>query len=172
MTEYALDAADRFPNKRLLVHYLQPHYPFIDADTEFDKNHIDDPGNDRLNVWNRKMNGELAITRDQLWELYVESFERALPHIKAFCAGVEGRTVVSSDHGNMVGERSFPFPIREWGHPRGIYTTPLVKVPWLVQEADDRKPVRAEAPAPDDRAVRDSAIDDVVNQRPEDLGYV
>lgn len=29
VTDRAIDAAKRYPNKRLIVHYLQPHYPFI-----------------------------------------------------------------------------------------------------------------------------------------------
>lgn len=39
-TDYARTAAERYPNKRLLIHYLQPHYPFIDAGTTFDKGHV------------------------------------------------------------------------------------------------------------------------------------
>jgi hypothetical protein len=28
-TNAALEAAERFPHKRLVVHYMQPHYPFV-----------------------------------------------------------------------------------------------------------------------------------------------
>ncbi|MFC6733703.1 hypothetical protein [Haladaptatus sp. GCM10025893] len=37
LTERALAAADRYPEKRLLVHYMQPHYPFIGSPHDFDK---------------------------------------------------------------------------------------------------------------------------------------
>ena len=27
--EFALDAEKRYPDKRLIIHFMQPHYPFI-----------------------------------------------------------------------------------------------------------------------------------------------
>lgn len=46
----------------------------------------------------------------------------------------------------MLNERARPFPIREWGHPSGIYTSQLVRVPWLVCDHDgERKDIVHEA---------------------------
>jgi hypothetical protein len=71
MTEAAFDAVDRFPHKRLIVHYMQPHYPFVTADTDFDKDHLrhidkDSEGPTDENVWNQKFMGDLDISRDDL----------------------------------------------------------------------------------------------------------
>jgi hypothetical protein len=67
----------------------------------------------------------------------------------------------------MVGERAFPLPIREWGHPRGIYTEQLVKVPWLVSQNGPRRTVVA--------GTAESATSDVdeetVADRLRNLGY-
>ena len=66
----------------------------------------------------------------------------------------------------MVGERAFPIPIREWGHPRGIYTNGLVTVPWLVSENGERCEITA-----GDSADSESVDEDVVADRLRDLGY-
>jgi len=39
----------------------------------------------------------------------------------------------------MFGERASPIPIQEWGHPEGIWTDKLVKVPWLEVPYKERR---------------------------------
>jgi hypothetical protein len=79
---------------------------------------------------------------------------------------VDGRTVITSDHGNLVGERAWPVPVRLYGHPEGIRHPALVKVPWAVIEGDGRRAVVDEGV----HAVTGEA-DEVVEQRLRDLGY-
>jgi len=133
VVEHALDAADRYPDKRLLIHFIQPHYPFIGSETEFDKGHLE--SNEGENVWGQFMLGMLDANESRIWRRYEKNLDRALPHVEQLVRTLDGRTVVSADHGNMVGERSFPIPIHEWGHPRGTYTDELLRVPWLVCES-------------------------------------
>jgi hypothetical protein len=135
MTEAALDAAEQFPHKRLVVHYMQPHYPFVPADTGVDKDHlrqIDSGRPSEENIWGQMFNGDLELSRDELWTIYVDNFEYVLEHVTELLEGLSGKTVVTADHGNYVGERASPIPIREYGHPRGLYDEPVVRVPWLV----------------------------------------
>jgi hypothetical protein len=49
--------------------------------------------------------------------------------------------VVTADHGEMFGERAWPFPTRRVGHWGYVRTTELVTVPWFVAEHDGRKTV-------------------------------
>jgi hypothetical protein len=66
----------------------------------------------------------------------------------------------------MFGERSSPIPIREWGHPQGIWTEELIKVPWLEVAYAERKDIISEPP------IELSEIGDTpVQQRLESLGY-
>jgi len=107
------------------------------------------------------------VDRDEIWELYDGNLDRALPHVEDAMRELGGKTIVTADdHGNMVGERAFPIPFREWGHPRGVYTPELV-VPWLVYESGARRTISAATP--DDRD--ESPDDDVVVERLRDLGY-
>lgn len=165
VTEYAMRAAEGYPDKRLMIHYMQPHYPFVDTETDFDKGHL--TGAQQENVWNQLLQGTLDSEHEDIWPIYEANLERALPHVEELMENLNGRTVVTADHGNMVGERAFPLPIREWGHPRGIYTDELVVVPWLVFENGPRRIIREEASASQPNEVDD----DVVADRLRDLGY-
>ncbi len=166
VTDYAERAAERHPHKRLVVHYMQPHYPFVGSDTGFDKGHLDGTGAETENVWNRLLQGSLDVDRSEIWRLYDENLDRVLEHVAELLDGLEGKTVVTADHGNMVGERAFPVPFREWGHPRGIYTDELVTVPWLVVDSDSRRSITR-----GDAAATEAAESDVVDERLRNLGY-
>jgi len=167
VTDAALRAADEYPNKRLVVHYMQPHYPFLGAETAFEGGDFTDADAGHENVWVQLLQGNLDIDREEIWDLYEDNLDRVLPQVETLLSELGGRTIVTADHGNMVGERAFPIPFREWGHPRGIYTPELVDVPWLVHEDGPRREIRRATPGSQD----ESAADDVVADRLRDLGY-
>lgn len=166
VTSEAKRAADEFPKKRLLVHFMQPHYPFIEAETSFDKGHIGDDSPDELTTWMRIMTGEVNIDKETLWNAYADNLRRALPHVEELAEYLQGKTVITSDHGNMFGERASPIPMREWGHPEGIWTDELIKVPWLEVPYDERKSIVSESG-------RESEVEtsDKLNERLQSLGY-
>ncbi|MDX1747889.1 MAG: hypothetical protein R3324_18300, partial [Halobacteriales archaeon] len=163
MTAYALEAAERYPNKRLVVHYIQPHYPFIGFQEFTDPVTVPDPAVIESDIWMLLMTGSLDVSRDRVWEAYRSNLDRAMPHIESLLENLTGKVVVTADHGNMVGERARPIPIREWGHPPGVYTPELVTVPWLEYEAGPRKSIHAEEPDVDES--RSTVDDDVVVDR-------
>jgi hypothetical protein len=174
MTAAALDAVDKYPHKRLVVHYMQPHYPFVPADTTADKEHLQQidgngSGPSEENVWNQMFNGDLGLSRDELWSIYVENLEYVLEHVAELLEDLSGRTVITSDHGNYVGERSSPIPIREYGHPRGLYDEPVVRVPWLVNESGNRRIINSGngKPESETRSIEETIVED----RLQDLGY-
>lgn len=165
MTDAVIQAATDYPEKRIVAHYIQPHFPFLTADGPVATDDIRDP-EDRVDFWTRRFLGDLSLDDDDIWRLYRENLETALPHVEALLEELAGRTVVTADHGNMVGERSSPIPIREWGHPIGLYTEELVKVPWL---AVDRGSKETTADAVENRP--DRVEDATVEERLESLGY-
>ncbi len=163
-----INIASKYENKRIISHFIQPHYPFIDSNTEFDKGQVDDPTND-VSFWRKKLMGELeSISDDLIWEAYTENLDTALPHVEKLVSEIRGKTVVTADHGNMVGERSFPIPIKEYGHPASLYTEKLTKVPWVVFESSDRKEISgSEGQGKTDNQITGSVIED----RLKNLGY-
>ena len=166
MTAACLESLETYPHKRHIFHYLQPHYPFVDTPLEqAGRGIIEEFGTD---IWGLKMRGELDYPRERIVAAYKDNLRQALDSIEVLLDSVSGHVVVSSDHGNMVGDRSRPIPIREWGHPSGTYTPQLVEVPWLVVEAGDRPTIEAEQSNHDRQTVEDA----VVTDRLKELGYV
>lgn len=152
MVRYALETEKKYPHKRLIVHFVQPHYPFLDersrrkigdhADLtlaryealgEKNAHHRTQP------VWDLLKEGK--VDKDTIWEAYKRNLQIVLPYAKLLSQKLTGKTIITSDHGNLFGERIFPFLIREYGHPEGIYAKNLVKVPWLVIEGKERKKI-------------------------------
>jgi len=141
MRQQAANTADQFPKKRLIVHYVQPHYPFITLDTKFDKVRLYDPEKN-ISIWQSVIKGDVNIDMDKLWRGYRKNLELALESVNALLNQLRGKTVITSDHGNAFGERAYPLPIREYGHPRGIYTKELLEIPWFVcDDTDSRKEI-------------------------------
>ncbi|MFB6144437.1 MAG: hypothetical protein ABEJ98_03960, partial [Candidatus Nanohaloarchaea archaeon] len=161
VTKRALEVAEEYPNKRLLVHYMQPHTPFLPENT-------DEEGPLTPYIYfHRIMEGEIEADRDDTWWMYLDNLRRAMPHVKELVENLEGRTVVTSDHGNMVGERSFPIPVKEWGHPNRTFVPKLVKVPWLMIEGERRNIIEGE---PEEQ--EDSEEDEKVKEKLRGLGYL
>lgn len=158
VTEHALDAAERYPNKRLLVHYVQPHYPFIGPTGE---EHFDPTAT------LKEVSRNLGQTGELLERAYRENVDIVLEEAERLLAELSGKTVVSSDHGELLGERLSPLPFRAYGHPMGIYMDELVKVPWLVHTRGERKEIVAEAPTE-----RDKVDEDALEEQLRNLGYV
>lgn len=168
-TERALGAAAEYPNKRLLIHYLQPHYPFLTSPADW---HVRGHAREDGSFWDEIYRGELDVDREVVWRRYRENLAVALPHVRELIESIAGKVVVTSDHGNMVGERAWPIPVREWGHPPGIHTPELLAVPWLECPYETRREVvtGAEAEIRPDAAT--GGPEELVADRLEDLGYV
>lgn len=172
VADAARSASERFPHKRLLVHFMQPHYPFIgEIGTDLEQGGIDlhmadGERSDVLTVWEQVRYGYLD--RELAWAAYRENLDVVFETVRELVEAVPGRTVVSTDHGNLIGDRLRPIPTRGYGHPRCMYVPELVEVPWQVLDGDERRTVRDDPPV--DPADGELA-DDVAEQRLRDLGY-
>lgn len=157
VTQSVLDLKDEYPNKRLLVHYMQPHYPYLDTDNDaFDL--------DRTGL--RETVRGSDVSYEDVREAYRSNLRYVLEHVQTLVEELDGKTVISSDHGEMLGDRLTPFPVRWVGHPPGIFTDKLVTVPWHVVADGPRRTVTADPPVASD------AVDMTeVEQNLKDLGY-
>jgi CRISPR/Cas system-associated exonuclease Cas4 (RecB family) len=162
VTETALEVHRKYPKKRHIVHYVQPHYPFISEDAPISAEKQSE-GN---NIWSELINRNTDIKESQIIKSYQKNIEPVLNSVRHLLDSLTGRIVVSSDHGNMLGERSRPVPTTEWGHPPGIYTPELVQVPWFVDDGEGRRSIVEEDPA----EIKDATSG--VKKRLERLGYV
>jgi len=169
MTEAAIEAARQYKNKRLIFHYIQPHYPFVNSDINIGKDQLTDPSATKENVWVQLMKAKTEIDPSKVIEAYYENLEAVYPHLKKAIDECVGKAVITSDHGNCLGDRARPIPIQEWGHPNGIHVDELLTVPWLITEFEQRREVVSEKSS----LTREVGSDtNVVKGRLADLGYV
>jgi len=171
VTKKALSIYQKHHDKRLIIHYMQPHFPFIgDKGKEIEQSGVGGESKDNTgaapNIWNQLRYDRIDVNKEFVYRAYKENLELVLPHVKELVHSLDGKSVVTSDHGNLMGEHTGPIPVKGYGHPRGYYVTPLVKVPWLVIEAAERREVTRESPTG-----RTSMEAQVVQNRLEDLGY-
>lgn len=177
MTTQVIAAHERYPDKRIIAHYIQPHGPFI-GPTGIEEIGVysgvadhkrtalgEESDPDNKYVWELVRQG--VVTGDVAKRAYDENLALALAEVERLLEAVKGRIVVTSDHGNMLGERAWPVPVRLWGHPNGIRTDELVNVPWLVYESGPRRDIIAEELADEQTA----ATDNEVEERLRSLGY-
>jgi len=135
LSSRALELQQEYPHKRFILHYMPPHRPYVDTD-----------GNIIL-IFKHKSIYELkreGIRHEDFKEAYDTTVQYILDHIKPVIKELEGKTVISADHGELLRERMFPIPIRRHGHPSGVYVEELVKVPWFIVDWDERKEIKTE----------------------------
>jgi Sulfatase len=175
MYERTLQAMAEFPNKRLIIHFLQPHRPFVGYPYpnwwRFKK-----PGAKYLHIWgdfNERGRSWLGqVDKATLMALYRNNLAMVLPYVKRLQDDLPGLTVITSDHGEAFGDWLHPLvPFRVYGHPSRTRIKALIKVPWLVAESERKKDV---TPAP--QTVPTEVLSDqdekLIEDRLSALGYV
>ncbi|AHF99628.1 hypothetical protein HALLA_13360 [Halostagnicola larsenii XH-48] len=181
MKERTLETYRDYPNKRLIAHFMQPHYPFIGEAADVIGDHAgyefayrqvqgQDAIRDDPTVWSLLEDGK--VNEESVWKAYNENLNIVLGHVENLVEDFSEKTVVTSDHGNLVGERVLPFGSRQYGHPVGVYTDALRKVPWVEIEGNRRKEVKSEPPEDHITDDHTTEADSTVTDRLADLGYV
>lgn len=176
MSEATIAARKEYPGKRIISHFNQPHYPFIGekgrqigqhagSEYTYRKATGQDAEREHSTVWTLLKEGK--VSRYLAWEAYRENLELALPHVEKILKELNGKLVVTSDHGNLFGERPFRFAAPVYGHPVGFRCEHLCKVPWLEYESGERP--RIQSGSSKGISDLDSSI---VSGRLSDLGYV
>ncbi len=175
MVEPATQAHDEYPDKRLIVHFMQPHAPFIGPTGERIKDQkgsamiadMVDKAERREGkpVWTLVQEG--AVDLETAKQAYRENVEIAMPHVKELVEHFEGKTVVTADHGELLGEMAWPIPYRQYGHPNRVWTKHLTRVPWHVVESDTRKQTVSDPPEPE----LDQGSEEEIREKLSDLGY-
>jgi len=153
--EGALKEIQKHPDKRLIVHFVQPHYPYISLNVnleirkntlilspnvmkKFSQKEFKSKNTFRFNPFKyfyREFSPYVRMGREALLQAHKENLRWVMPYVKELIEILQGKIVVTSDHGDAFGERIHPLiPIQVYFHPVNIRIPVLVKVPWLVVE--------------------------------------
>lgn len=130
VTDHAISAWRDNDLERLVVHYMQPHYPFRGEEWSRAQS-IEEWGefNFEDEVWT--LLRDRKIKRGEVWEAYRRNLEYVLESVSLFLSAVNAETVaITADHGNALGERGI------YGHPPGVPLRCVQEVPWVTTDAE------------------------------------
>lgn len=168
VVEAVENARERYPEKRYIAHFMQPHFPFLGPEygnkiESSIPNQLGDGSMDH--PWWNQMYGD-GNDRETLLAAYKENHEFVAPYAQKIVDGERGTTVVTADHTNLIGERGRPIPIRQYGHPENYPHPDLLEVPWITFDGP-RRDTRSDPPKEQNIANDES----VVEERLTALGY-
>ena len=175
LTDLTLQTAKKHQRKRIVTHFMQPHIPFIG---EFGREQVGvydgvTKGRDRALGHEYTANEEPyvllkrgEISPDIIKEAYQENLEVVLEEVTDLVNKLDGKTIVTSDHGEMFGGRGWPIPRRQYGHPLYTASIALQKVPWLVTGYEERRTITEGEPNN-----KNDISDEKIQERLKDLGY-
>lgn len=173
MAEEVLTTVQDFPNKRVVAHFIQPHIPFLgekwqDLNQYVGIAHYRNDGGEAsgYNVWARKMYiGD--VSHDRLIQAFRANHEITVEAIKPLLQDLPGKTVITADHANLLGERTYPIPVRIYGHPPKFPKQELIEIPWVTFEGEERRDITVDSPTVQ-APVSDA---EAVSQKLRALGY-
>lgn len=140
VTERARTVLEEYPRKRVVIHYVQPHTPYLG---KVGRKHFA-PGRSLT-----ELGTDSRYDRDRIVAAYHENLKLVLSSVEELLntAGPDiGRVVITSDHGELLGDRLWPLPVRQWDHIADLPHPLLVRVPWQCFDVGARRDVVAEEP--------------------------
>ena len=131
ITDRAIATARERDPDRLVVHYMQPHHPFVPDPLAGDdgmartSSHSSD-----ANPWVSLRRGEMSP--DRVRGAYRANLRYVLEEVGTLVENIDGRIAVTADHGNLFGEWGL------YGHPMHTPVPALLAVPWAETTGKDR----------------------------------
>lgn len=129
------------PKKRHIIHYMQPHHPFIGSLRIIDTDAVplrdefigrEGLRNKKLDAFKMARKGLLDI--ETIWRAYIFNLKLALRYVKKLLPALDGKVCITSDHGNAFGTYGVFY-----GHPENAFLPGLIEVPWLEYNADSKE---------------------------------
>lgn len=158
VTDRAIEVGRSEDFSRMILHYMQPHYPFIpepDLDYGIDIDRFGELPWD--NIWDRLRKGE--VDESTVWEAYKSNLKYVLKDVSILLENINAnRVIITSDHGNAVGEWGI------YGHPIHMPIAELQVVPWIETTAKDQQTHEPES-------THESTVEANVEDRLRHLGY-
>lgn len=143
---------------RLIAHYMQPHYPFINRPGTGPDGHtqLETWGNpDSTGIFDQLRLGEIG--QEEIDTAFRENTAWILDQIEPIAENVDAKIAISADHGNGFGK------LGAFGHVEGELAPAVRRVPWVEFDAVDKRTYH-----PD---IADEEVDVNVSDQLEALGY-
>jgi hypothetical protein len=157
ITETAREMNEKYPNKRLIVHYMTPHIPHRGKIAR----ELASEGEEFADIFDLYKKDKIG--EEKVEKSYVENIEIVESYVESLLEELDGKTVITSDHGKNLGEKQFGLQRFDHGHE----TEECRFVPWLELPYDEQKTIKSEEPLGFDYSDQG-----VMNERLEALGYL
>lgn len=129
MTDRAIATWREADVDRMIVHYMQPHDPFLSHPEMVPPRTPEDFGEELDSVWQR---AGRTVPMADVWEAYRDNLRSVLDDVGLLLENLEAPTVaISADHGNAVGEWGV------YGHPGDVLLPGIRRVPWIETTGHD-----------------------------------
>lgn len=160
VTDSAIEIGrNRSPDK-MIVHYMQPHFPSVPHNNYDSEINLDTFGEGWESIWDDLRAGK--VDPSYAWELYFDNLRYVLDEVKILKNNLDAeKVIITADHGNAFGEWW------QWGHPKYVKIGVIRHVPWYSTTAIDKK----EVDPPREDLVLTSDKDTTVKERLRSLGY-
>jgi hypothetical protein len=154
VSDAALEEIQKHPDKRVIIHYMSPHAPFEGTIAE---DLVEPPWRGMYHMFRCGVIEKEILRKSyrETIQIIEEEVEKMLPHL-------EGKTIITSDHGENLGEKQHGLTLFGHGHP----SKECRIVPWLTIDSGKRKIVKIDEPR-DNKVLTDYEL----NRRLEYLGY-
>ena len=147
---------ERHPEK-LLIHYMQPHFPSVSDPLSYQNQIFDETSR---SIW--EMLSEDEIDKVRVWKSYIENLKYVLDQVQVLLNNIDSdQVVISADHSNLFGEWNI------YGHPYNIPAPKLRRVPWVVTSASDSGRYEPTIKKPSSTESSERDVDSML----KDLGY-
>lgn len=155
LTDRAITVGREHNPPRQIVHYLQPHEPYIANSIKQDR---------KMREYEEDPLGSLRdgnVSRSVVWNAYLDDLRRCLDHVETLLQSIDAdRAVITADHGEAFGEW------RTYGHLCGNLHPVVKRVPWVETSASDSGQYQ---PVFEYESDQSQSLN--VDQQLEDLGY-
>ncbi len=152
VTDHAIVHGRNLEMDRLVVHYMQPHAPYLPAALE------------RGHATEMEMSPFRALidedaSEEEIWRLYLDNVRYVLDSVDNLLKNLDAdKVVITADHGELFGEWFM------YGHAVGFPHPKLKQVPWVETTATDTETLD---PDPERPNGADASVEDHLAQ----LGY-
>lgn len=184
VNEKAIETYMQHQDKRLVVHFMQPHGPYFGSKAAQLRERLKSEHDIEFSAWIQNTNISSRsdgfvylldaaekgyLTSQEIREVYVENLELVLESVKGLLEVVDGKTIITADHGELIGETTNFYSIatgKRYEHPGYVWLPELRIVPWLVIESDGRRHI-----VPEEPVSTDNVDDNTVDEHLKALGY-
>lgn len=132
VAEEYLRLRDAMPGRKFILHFLQPHTPYVGKTRVRTSTSAEMPGAVDADGVPNSGPTELALIEDcqislaQGLQAYDDNLRLVLDCVMGLLPKISGRVAITADHGELFGEYGI------YGHPEELYVPELIEVPWFV----------------------------------------